>query len=423
MKKIGLMLLMVLSTGSSLLLAQTGKKAFKEAEKAIKAFEKNVVESAASIDEAIDYFDKAFSDAEYDSKAKHHLKKADLLNRAAIAEYLQYTIDNTYVIQKPDAAIMSLDAYMKALKMGEDRKALSGIGEIESTLNNAAAYAYNAQNYNDAFKFFKSSLDAKKALSSNGQASRLDEETLYSDQVLFTAVSAYYSDDQNSSKPYFEQLKEMGATEPVIFEALYTITSKTDPEAGVAFLSEGREKNPEDTGLLFTEINHYLQAGQLEVLISKLEQALVAEPDNVSVYTTLGSVFDQLSQTSRSEGDIENADMYFEKAKSNFAEATKIKPDHFDAHYSIGALYYNKAAGMVDELNDLAADFSAAGMKKYDEKKEEMDKLFEVSLPHFIEAERIDPNDLNTIIALKEIYARLNDIEKSNYYKAKLEEN
>ena len=50
-----------------------------------------------------------------------------------------------------------------------------------------------------------------------------------------------------------------------------------------------------------------------------------------------------------------------------------------------------------------------------------MDGLFEQALPYFQKAETRDGNDMNTLIALKEIYARLNDLEKSNGYKARIE--
>ena len=413
---------MFVLTGSSILSAQSGKKQFKAAEKSIKTFEKDVIGSAASLDEAMASFDAAFADSEINAKPKNYIKKGELLDRVATAEYLYYTIDQSYELKRVDAPVMALEAFKKAISMGEKKKAVAGVAQIEGTLNNAAAYAYNKKDYNSAFNFFKSTLEAKDILSANGKVSRLDDELVYSDQVLFTAVSGYYSEMQDQAKPYFLQLKDMGKTDPVIYEALYTIESKTDAEAGLAYLAEGREKNPDDTGMLFTEINHYLQSGQLEVLIGKLEQAIAAEPDNVSVYTTLGSVYDQLSQTSRAEGEKKKAEMYFSKAKDNFAKATELKPDHFDAQYSLGALHYNKAASMVEDLNTLAADFSAEGMKKYDAKKVEMDELFKLSLPYFLEAESINQEDVNTIIALKEIYARLNDVEKSNIYKAKLDQ-
>jgi len=45
--------------------------------------------------------------------------------------------------------------------------------------------------------------------------------------------------------------------------------------------------------------------------------------------------------------------------------------------------------------------------------------LFNSALPFFLKAEGLNGSDGNTIIALKEIYARLNDLTKSAEYKAK----
>ena len=95
-------------------------------------------------------------------------------------------------------------------------------------------------------------------------------------------------------------------------------------------------------------------------------------------------------------------------------------PQNFDATYSIGALYYNKAASMTSELNKLSNDFSAAGTKKIQcHQIGNGRNFFEQGLPFFQKAEELDPNDLNTMIALKEIYARKGKMDKAAEYKAK----
>ena len=76
---------------------------------------------------------------------------------------------------------------------------------------------------------------------------------------------------------------------------------------------------------------------------------------------------------------------------------------------------------MTSELNKLSNDFSAAGTKKYNAIKSEMEGIFEQGLPFFQKAEELDPNDLNTMIALKEIYARKGKMDKAAEYKAKIE--
>ena len=60
-------------------------------------------------------------------------------------------------------------------------------------------------------------------------------------------------------------------------------------------------------------------------------------------------------------------------------------------------------------------------MKKYDATKIEMDELFDVALPYFLKAEELNENDGGTMQALKEIYAKKNNLEKANEYKAKMD--
>ena len=157
--------------------------------------------------------------------------------------------------------------------------------------------------------------------------------------------------------------------------------------------------------------------------MDKLKKAIAAEPTNVSVYNTLGSVYDQLNQKERSADNTSKADEYFNNALDYYNQAIGIDPANFDAVYSQGALYYNKAAGMTAKLNEYANDFSSEGTKKYNKLKEEMDATFKSALPFFQKAETLNPSDTNTMIALKEIFARMCDFEKSNMYKEKLDQN
>jgi len=421
MKKFTALLFLMAFASSSFLFGQDSKKMMKEAEKLIKSYTKDLTTSDVDLSAVMSKLDAAFEDASYASEPKNHIKKGDLISKIIDAESVQYGLNPDYKFKAAGSAISAFKAYAKANELGETKKSIKGVSDLEGSLNNAAAFYYNQKDYANAFTNFQYTLKAKDLLSGAGKPSRLDADSTYSDQVLFTGVSAYYSEDQDAGLPYFEQLRTMGKTDPIIFEALYTITNKTNPSKAVEYLAEGREKNPKDTGILFTEINHYLKSGELTKLITKLESAIEAEPENVSVYTTLGSVYDQLAQEETKANNTAKATEYFDKAKSNFAIATTKDESNFDAIYSLGALYYNKAAGMVDALNELAADFSSDGMKKYDAKKMEMDNLFKEALPYFQKAETVNSKDMNTLIALKEIYARLNQVDKSEAYKAKIE--
>jgi len=216
-------------------------------------------------------------------------------------------------------------------------------------------------------------------------------------------------------------LADEGYEHALVYEALFNIKSEANAEEGLKYLEMGRTKFPDDTGLLFAEINHYLKSGQLEILTDKLKVAIEKEPNNTTVYNTLGNVYDQLYQSEDKAGNTAKSKEYFDLAYDYYSQALGIDDKNFDATYSIGALYYNKAASYTDKINELSNDFSAAGTKKYDAMKAEMDAQFEKAKPYFITAEQLNPKDGNALIALKEIYARSNDFEKVNEYKAKIE--
>ena len=50
-----------------------------------------------------------------------------------------------------------------------------------------------------------------------------------------------------------------------------------------------------------------------------------------------------------------------------------------------------------------------------------MDAEFKKALPYFLKAEELNPKDMNTMIALKEIYAREGELDKSSKYKEKID--
>jgi tetratricopeptide (TPR) repeat protein len=227
----------------------------------------------------------------------------------------------------------------------------------------------------------------------------------------------------DAAKTYFDQLYEKKYDKPVIYESLYKITATDESkmEDAYAYLEEGRKLFPDDVSLLFAEINHFLRIGKLDVLITKLETAIEKEPDNVSLYSTLGNVYDNLYQKALKANDEAAAKENFDSAMKYYQQAVDKDADYVDAIYSIGALYYNKAAVMTQDLNKYADDYSKEGLKKYEELKKNIFEEFDNALPFFQKAEAINPSDLNTLIALKEIYARKDDLEKSNVFKERID--
>ena len=406
-------------------MAQDAKKDLKSASKNVGKYFLDPDNNAGLLEEATKGLENAFQSPEVNTDPEAWNLKGQTYNEIAHSEINIKIANTAYAFKVKDASIMALRAFQKgmelALKKYHTKDALTGIAEDEEYLNNAGIFLFQEQNYTEAFKFFAASLEAHEILMGNKEKSRLDDATLYGEQVFYTAVSGYFSDEPTKGKPYFEKLYMKGNAQPLVYVGLFNLTVDADELKAFEYLDAGKKLYPDDNEILFAEINYYIKTNKMDQLVGKLKKAIEKEPDNVTVYNALGNVYDQLNQSERNNGNIPKADEYFDLAFQNYEQVLSKDPANFDATYSIGALYYNKAASMVTLINELSNDFSAAGTKKYNNLKTEMDGYFGQALPYFLKAEGINGKDASVLIALKEIYARQGDLEKSNHYKKLVE--
>lgn len=429
MKKLFL-LLFILAFVAGASFAQDGKKDFSNAKKAFSAYNLDPTNNKPKLKEAKDAIDAAMNAPENQNDAGAWTKKGEIYNEIAtqMITIKQIGIGNADDLPKVDGdpSHIAAEAFQKAFDLAEKKfekkDALRGLQIAQGNLNNLGFNAYEAQNFESSFKDFKKVLEIHDLLKANGEESSLKTEDDYNNQLYIAGLSALNAQQLADAKVYFQKLYDMQYDKPAIYEAMYEIMSKeTSPEQAYKYLETGRNKYPDDTSLLFADINHYLRINKLDILIEKLQTALKKEPDNISLYTTMGSVYDNLYQREFEANNLEKSTEYFNKAKEYFDQALQKDPNNFDAIYSIGALYYNKAAAMTKDLNKLSEDYSKEGIKKYEAKRKEIFDQFDQALPYFQRAEKIDPNDVNTLIALKEIYAKKDDLETSNEFKKRLD--
>lgn len=304
------------------------------------------------------------------------------------------------------------------------RDAIKGIQEAQAHLYNFGVYAYEAQDYGSAYLHLSSGLASHEILKKEGEGSILDDAYAMMDQKYITGQAALNNHMPEAARPLFEELYQVNYDNAAVYEALYTIHASgldADMEIAYRYLKAGREKYPEEASLLFAEINHFLKINRLDELIDKLKMAINSEPENLTLYITLGSVYDNLYQREFAAGNNDRARNYFDETLNYYNQSLEKDPTNFDALYSTGTLYYNRAATLTMALSELSSDSSPAGMEKYEAMEAEVFAAFDNALPYFQKAERVNPNSVETLIALKEIYARNNEPETSNALDARLE--
>ncbi len=400
------------------------KKEMKLASRALNRFKVDNSDKS-HLEEAIKQIDAVMEMSDAQNSAEAWQTKGEIYGEVA-TQYItikQLGIGSTEGLPDPNGkAIVAMEAFMKAHELAEKSRdknsALDGIRTQQNNMSQLGVYQYEAGNYDQAFASFNGVIRAHDVLKENGEESALSKEDDYNQQLYITGLSAMQANKMPSAAVYFEKLYEINFDKPLIYEAMYKIKSAEDPEGAIKYLNKGRELYPDDPGLLFAEINYYLRAGKTDVLVEKLKTAIEKEPGNKSLYFTLGNVYDQFYQSAVTEGDKEKEQEYFNKAMEQYDKALEIDADYVDAVYGKGALYYNKAASISKELQDMPVDVPA---EKFKAKQDEQLAQFDKALPYFKRAEQMNPNDINTLIALKEIFARKGDFETSQEFKKRLE--
>lgn len=129
-------------------------------------------------------------------------------------------------------------------------------------------------------------------------------------------------------------------------------------------------------------------------VIDKLKAAIDKEPTRGDLYQALGSAYENTKDSSN--------------ARKAYEKAIELNPSDFVANYSLGALIYNRAVEKIKAMNDLPASDQAG----YDKLKKEGDALLQKSLPYLEKARALNGKDIETLNALKELYARLNMMDK-----------
>lgn len=332
----------------------------------------------------------------------------DIFMTVVNTDVAHFVIDPAYKVADPMASGKAFKGFKMAAELADKsyqtKDAMKGLSAGIQNIYYMGSALYQTQNYAGAYDAFKATYDGYALLKKNNEPTNFDA-TEQPKALYYSGLCAQQAGMMEEAKTVYKQLVDQGIAEAGVYEALINLYKDEDPALSEQYLKAAREKYPDDTALLYAEINHLLAKGELVSLVEKLEQAAALDPNNVSIYITLGQIYDKLYQD-QSATDPAAAEESFTKAMSYYQQALVKDAKSFDAVYSIGALWYNKAAAYSLELNALSNDYTPAGTKKYDAKKVQMDDAFVKALPFFQQAEELSPKDINTLIALKEIYAR-----------------
>jgi len=398
-------------------LAFSQKREIKRAERALKSAKYGEALSLLSEAEAL------LGDADNDLKAEYYVLKGNALMGSGGASY--------------ERALEAGEAYNAALELKPslEEELILPLDNVRTVFINEAVKNQNAGNYEVA---------AEKLINSY----RLSHDP---DDLYYAAGNMVNAQNYEKALEYYEQLLEMDYTgeetefvatskttgEVVAFsdentrnlavragEYIKPETRKTASRKGeilrnitLIYIQEGkndkamevietaRMENPNDAYLMRAEADMSYKMGDYEKY-NKLMNAIVAnDPDNPEVYFNLGVGSQELGENDQAIG-------YYEKA-------IKLNPEYEAALINLAVIKLAQEGELVEEMNSLG--MSAADNRRYEELKAQREDLYREVLPYLEQAGKINPNNVEVLRTMMNIYSQLGDDAKYNALKTKVD--
>jgi len=314
--------------------------------------------------------------------------------------YLQIALKDPDLDQ--DAILKATEAHIKCLqkdkkgriivrKWTAEEDILAGLVQCGYKLFNSAIDMYNSGDYATSINYYDAIFD----IIPFDTEDQLKRGNITKETILYNSFfSAKKMNDNSKSIELLQQLIDINFNDPNIYIHMSNIYLESDNfDKALSYLSLGREIFEEDQALINTEINLYIKLGRTSELVTKLTEAIAIDPENDILYFNRGTIYDQ-------EGK-------FLKAENDYLASLQINPDGFGANYNLGALYFNSGVAYNDQAN------GTSNNNTYKKLKKEAELNFNKALPYLEIAYKIDNDDKNTLLSLKQLYYLNGDYKKS----------
>lgn len=297
--------------------------------------------------------------------------------------------DSTNSVQADNPYQTALDAYRKTKEMEKEGSvyytlAEQQIQDVWAKNVNTGAEMYQAQDFESAIKAFDI---AKMAMP--------EDTTAY----IYAGISAQQAGDLDVAAENYEYLvDELDYKSEDFYNSLIYIymVEKKDNEKAVEYLRKAQEAYPENSDFLKREINVLITDENYDEAEQKLTKAIEAEDDNAILYYNRAYLYEQMDKK--------------DDAITNYKKAIELDPSYFDATFNLAAFYFNQAAEILKEANDM-------DLKEYQKRGKEIEEsaknYFEQALPYLEKSKELKPDDEKVLSTLQTVYTRLGMDDKA----------
>lgn len=319
--------------------------------------------------------------------------------RGDIYMNIQYTKDPKYKALSTDAIGEAYNSYLKALeydtKKEYEEEIANAMGQIRAEFFNQGVAKFQDKKYVDAADLFT------KAGKIFEKVGKFDTLSLYYATLNYElAIQDLLAVKKDSANPKLEdyyknaiegysKLINAEYKQPAIYGSLAGLyIQKKEYDKALEIVQKGREKYAKEYSIVVAEANVYLATNQNQKAIETLNIAVGLDPKNPVLYFAIGNKLEAV-------GEITKAEDYYNKA-------IELKPDYVDAIYCLGAMFFNEGVKLfqaADKLDPMSSEYAT--------EKDKYEALWNKAVPKLKEALNYSPNDMNTLLALKQLYSRL----------------
>lgn len=329
--------------------------------------------------EAAGYIEKAIKDPKASAKEKTWRYRGDI--------YLNIARTPELSGQFPDAVKLCKESYFKAMELDaskdyikENTMALSGLQDILLT---KAGQQYSAKDFCGAAENFRLTEEISSKFG-----------VIDSAAIFNTAFCLDQCGKPEEALAGYKRSAEIGYNVPSVFAYIAEIHTKAGrADEAKKVISDARAKYPKDAELLRNEVNILIGEQKFDQALELLVALTKADPNNETIWYVLGATYEKLGRVA----DQETA----------YRRATELKPDYYDALFNLGATYYNQGVEKLKECDKIPPREAA----KYDSCVADANGIFNKSIVEFEKAYAVNPKEKEIMMALKEAYVRVGNIE------------
>ena len=335
----------------------------------------------------------------------------EIIDRAIVYEKTKDNTDTWFTRAQIYQAIATSEnpiiGQQEAYKIaGESYRKITEIGKENDLLVLQANNNYQSvwsETLNSGYsKTQASEYDAANVIYDNVKAFAPEDTTVY----FYAGYNAQQMGDIDMSLDNYKTMIDLGSTNIDVYTTVIYLlrAEKEDNEAALDFAQKARETFPDNQNLAKEVINLLILTGKVDEAKEKLASAIEAEPDNGNLYYNLAYIYDQ-------EGDRENA-------AEAYKNAVEADPEYFDAYFNLAVLYYNNAAEILKDANNMDLN---TYQKEGPALEAKARKEFEIALPYLEKAAELKPEDTTVLETLQTVYSQLKMNDKAEEIYNKLD--